>query len=104
MMILSVAASSTFRVRAATSASQSRNCSDKSWTHSKFLSVACACLLVLLLNGCQKQPEQTAMPAFVDAYFDALFEWNPSTATSLGFHQYDSKIEDLSQPAIAGRI
>ncbi len=44
------------------------------------------------------------MPSFIDEYFDALFEWSPSTATSIGFHQYDSKIEDLSQPAINRRI
>src|SRR6185369_5676950 len=44
------------------------------------------------------------MPGFVDDYFDALFEWSPSTATSIGFHQYDSKIEDFSAAAIGGRI
>src|SRR5437762_3352207 len=61
-------------------------------------------LLVMFVCGCQKQPERGAMPAFVDEYFDALFEWNPSTATSIGFHQYDSNLEDLSQPAIQRRI
>src|SRR5678815_6066936 len=66
--------------------------------------VACA-LLIWLSCGCQKQPaEGSTMPAFIDAYFDALFEWSPSTATSIGFHQYDSKIEDMSQSAIAARI
>src|ERR1051326_4431517 len=44
------------------------------------------------------------MPSFVDDYFRALFEWNPSTATSIGFHEYDSKLEDLSAAAIQARI
>src|SRR5262249_42840219 len=42
--------------------------------------------------------------AFVDDYFDAFFEWNPSTATVIGFHQYDGKLEELSQRAIHRRI
>src|SRR5262252_8619930 len=62
-------------------------------------------LLFLLAVSCQsKQTEGSAMSSFVDEYFDALFEWLPSTATAIGFHQYDSKIEDLSQSAINGRI
>src|SRR5262245_66270115 len=62
-------------------------------------------LVFLLAVSCQsKQTEGSAMSSFVDEYFDALFEWSPSTATSIGFHQYDSKIEDLSQAAINGRI
>ena len=44
------------------------------------------------------------MSSFVDEYFDALFEWSPTTATSIGFHQYDSKFEDFSQDAISRRI
>jgi uncharacterized protein (DUF885 family) len=44
------------------------------------------------------------MSSFVDDYFNALFEWSPSTATSIGFHQYDSKLEDLSESGISKRI
>jgi uncharacterized protein (DUF885 family) len=44
------------------------------------------------------------MSSFVDDYFNALFEWSPSLATSTGFHEYDSKIEDLSAAAINRRI
>src|SRR5499427_726093 len=62
-------------------------------------------LVFLLAVSCQsKQTEGSAMSSFVDEYFDALFEWSPSTATSIGFHQYDSKIEDFSQAAINRRI
>ena len=35
--------------------------------------------------------------AFVDKYFDQLFEWSPSYGTSVGLHRYDSQIEDYSQ-------
>ena len=61
-------------------------------------------LLVIVTCGCQRQPEGSPMASFVDEYFDALFEWSPSTATSIGFHQYDSRIEDLSASAINRRI
>ena len=44
------------------------------------------------------------MSTFVDDYFEALFEWSPSVATSNGFHQYDSKLEDLSATAVQRRI
>ena len=44
------------------------------------------------------------MASFVDDYFNALFEWSPSTATSIGFHEYDSKIEDYSAAAVNRRV
>jgi uncharacterized protein (DUF885 family) len=34
--------------------------------------------------------------ALVDKYFDFQFEFNPTEATQVGFHQYDSKLEDYS--------
>ncbi len=44
------------------------------------------------------------MPSFVEDYFNALFEWSPSLATSIGFHEYDSKLEDFSSAAIGRRV
>jgi len=62
-------------------------------------------LLLMAVSSCQtRRPEGSAMSSFVDEYFDALFEWSPSTATAIGFHQYDSKIEDLSRASIDRRI
>src|SRR5437762_13491094 len=65
-------------------------------------------LVVVLIVGCTRQPEpqpeRSAMPAFVDDYFKALFEWSPSTATSIGFHEYDSRIEDYSAASVNRRI
>jgi len=63
-----------------------------------------------IIAGCQsqpqipKQPEGSAMPSFVEDYFNALFEWSPSLATSIGFHEYDSKLEDFSSAAIGRRV
>src|SRR2546426_5653475 len=51
-----------------------------------------------------EQSRGSAMSQFVDEYFNAYFEWNPSAATSLGLHQYDEKIEDYSAAEIAQRI
>ena len=44
------------------------------------------------------------MPAFVDDYFKAFFEWTPSYATSLGLHEYDSRLEDYSAESYNRRI
>ena len=44
------------------------------------------------------------MSSFVDDYFSALFEWSPTFGTSVGLHQYDLKIEDLSATAFNRRI
>lgn len=46
----------------------------------------------------------SSFSSFVDSYFSALFEWSPSTATATGFHEYDSKIEDMSASATNARI
>ena len=46
----------------------------------------------------------TAFSSFVDVYFDSTFAYQPSSGTAAGFHQYDSKIEDLSAGTITRRI
>jgi hypothetical protein len=45
-----------------------------------------------------------AFAKFVDTYFDSLYSFNPSQGTAAGFHQYDSKVEDLSASNFARRI
>jgi len=62
--------------------------------------LACACRP----QPQQKSPEGTPMSSFVDDYFSALFEWSPTFGTSVGLHQYDLKIEDLSATAFNRRI
>src|SRR5690348_6900070 len=71
------------------------------WRYTSCLRLFSSLCLLLLLVSCQGQKN---MSSFVDDYFRALFEWNPSTATSIGFHEYDSKLEDLSAAAIQARI
>lgn len=41
---------------------------------------------------------------FVDEYFDARFAARPTEATRAGFHQYDSRMPDLSRRAVEKRI
>jgi uncharacterized protein (DUF885 family) len=62
---------------------------------------------LLILLGCSRQPEQpetSPMASFVDDYFNVFFEWNPSSGTEVGLHQYDSKFEDFSAAAFQRRI
>ena len=44
-----------------------------------------------------------AFAKFVDEYFDARFAANPMEGTGAGFHQYDSKMPDLSRGAVEKR-
>ena len=44
------------------------------------------------------------MARYIDDYFNAYFEWNPSSATAVGFHQYDNNLEDYSAAAFQNRI
>jgi uncharacterized protein (DUF885 family) len=64
-------------------------------------------VVVLLCGACQARPDQpegNAMRAFVDDYFNALFEWSPSFGTGIGLHEYDMKFEDFSAVAHDKRI
>jgi uncharacterized protein (DUF885 family) len=45
-----------------------------------------------------------AFGQFVDEYFDSLFAFTPSAATALGLHQFDDKLEDMTEAAVARRI
>jgi len=68
------------------------------------LTVFIALVLSLLCGACASKPDPSQVARFVDAYFDKLFEWSPSSGTSAGFHQYDKQLDDLSAPAYAKRI
>src|SRR5881397_3821475 len=76
-------------------------------TISRMIRKGLALTLLLCACACAPQPkstEVTPMSSFVDDYFNALFEWSPSFGTSVGLHQYDSKIEDLSAASFNRRI
>ena len=40
----------------------------------------------------------------VDRFFDADFRFHPTAATSAGFHEYDSKLEDYSRAGVEAEI
>ncbi|HVW84271.1 MAG TPA: DUF885 domain-containing protein, partial [Bryobacteraceae bacterium] len=61
------------------------------------------CIFILLLAGAMAHAE--TWDRLVDRYFDeAVFRYNPSAATTNGFHSFDTVLEDFSQPAIQRQI
>ncbi len=42
--------------------------------------------------------------ALTDQYFDQLFKFNPSGGTAVGFHQYDTQLEDYSAASVAAQV
>ncbi len=58
--------------------------------------------------GTTQQADPTArsgseLALFVEKYFNAYYAFNPSEATSAGFHQYDKQLEDRSASRIRSR-
>ncbi|WP_342375053.1 DUF885 domain-containing protein [Myxococcus stipitatus] len=49
-----------------------------------------------------RAPEK--FPELVDAIFAASFDFSPSSGTSVGLHEYDTRLEDWSRPRIEARI
>jgi len=60
--------------------------------------------LALACNDASKSERSAAFASFVDSYFDSLYAYAPSQGTAAGFHQYDSKIEDLSAASVRRRV
>jgi hypothetical protein len=60
------------------------------------LAVASAAALAL--------PPASDFSKFVDEYFEARYAFRPTEGTAQGFHQYDTKLPDLSRRAIEARI
>ncbi len=55
----------------------------------------------LMISG-QAAHAQSTWDSLVDRYFDeAVFPFNPSSATQAGFHQYDGQLESYSPAALA---
>jgi uncharacterized protein (DUF885 family) len=52
----------------------------------------------------QTSPSDQAFQKFVDQYFDGLFQFDPSSATSAGIHKYDSELPAYSQADIQREI
>jgi uncharacterized protein (DUF885 family) len=62
-------------------------------------------VLILLLgtSAVRAQDADAKFSKFVDDYFAARYAFSPSEGTAQGFHEYDSKIEDLSKPRVTAR-
>jgi uncharacterized protein (DUF885 family) len=61
-------------------------------------------VLALLAAGAMLASAQSPFNQLVDQYFNEHFEFAPSEATSDGFHQYDSKLEDYSERSIRAEV
>jgi uncharacterized protein (DUF885 family) len=64
--------------------------------------------LVLALSGVGRSAawgaDASLLAVFVDDYFNASFEANPSRGTAAGLHQYDNRLEDGSAAAVEKRV
>src|SRR5215831_7414019 len=60
-------------------------------------------LLVFTLSCAHTGSGSPDFVRFVDDYFTAVNEWRPSEATGLGFHDYDSKLDDFSRARVEAR-
>jgi uncharacterized protein (DUF885 family) len=60
----------------------------------------------LVTVGCTLSlvPLNSSFGSLVDDYFDAKFTFEPSSGTAAGFHEFDTRVEDLSRRAIEARI
>lgn len=54
-------------------------------------------LLGLLMAGALLASAQTQLDKLTDRFYGDYFRFSPSTGTAVGFHQYDSALEDYSQ-------
>ena len=63
-----------------------------------------ALLAAPALSHAASPPSAPAFHALVDAYFSAALPYQPTQATTLGIHNYDSKLEDWSQGTIQAEI
>ncbi len=67
----------------------------------KTVTLLCLVLLMTMNASAQTNGEYTKL---LDQFFDGYFAFNPTAGTQVGFHQYDSKLEDYSQAGIDQEI
>jgi uncharacterized protein (DUF885 family) len=69
-------------------------------------------LALLLLFGCARPAapppgaaaEDAMFARLADEYIAGYLAWRPQTGTALGFHQYDGKVSDFSQPSLDAEL
>ena len=57
--------------------------------------------LVMLVAGCGYAADFSAT---VDRFFESRFRFHPTDATGVGFHEYDTKLEDYSRAGVDAEI
>src|SRR5436305_983170 len=50
------------------------------------------------------EPLPGSFGAFVDEYYQSLFNWDPTQATYAGVHQLDDRLSDMSSANIVRRV
>ncbi len=68
------------------------------------LFMAFSSLLLACAHTPQSRPVSSDFARFVDEYFEARYAFRPTEGTSVGLHQYDTKLEDLSRARFEARI
>ncbi|MFP5226234.1 MAG: DUF885 domain-containing protein [Acidobacteriota bacterium] len=70
------------------------------------LALTCAGLIMTTTTASPEAADAGArFRALADQYFsDVMFHYGPTNATFLGFHQYDTKLEDYSHAAVDAQI
>jgi uncharacterized protein (DUF885 family) len=64
-----------------------------------------ACMSTTIPAHAANQPWQQEFQKVSDQYFDQVyFHYGPTNATALGFHHYDSQLEDFSRKTIGAQI
>jgi uncharacterized protein (DUF885 family) len=63
-----------------------------------------ALLLAVLSAGPAVAADPSAFANFVDEYYAALFDWDPTQATAAGIHDRDDKLGDRSEAAVTHRV
>src|SRR5713226_3654784 len=63
-----------------------------------FVTLSLVCLVLLIMPTSSNAKPRT-FHELLDTYFEDYFKTNPSQATGVGFHQYDSQLEDFSAAA-----
>jgi uncharacterized protein (DUF885 family) len=61
-------------------------------------------LLTLVLSCAHARGGSGDFARFVDDYYSAQNAWRPSEATNLGFHEFDTQLEDLSHARVQAHI
>src|SRR5271166_1842301 len=69
--------------------------------------------LLLLFAGCARLPQPSApstgaadatFARLADDYIAGYLAWRPQIGTSLGLHEYDGKVTDLSQASLDAEL